>query len=178
MLSSVITTPNILVPPIFLTSLRQWWFVQALIFWTNVDPATSCKTCTFTWIPAVLYKPTWIPAVNPFLSPIWYAKTIRSLLIKSNQTIGLTCKLSSVRMTLMHRKNRLAAECSRKKFSLKQLFEAPGWGCATSVRWQAVPNNRSRVSESSRGLGSGRFRVFQKMLITGSQHTSRNIVVQ
>ena len=29
----------------------------------------------------------------------------------SNQTIGLTCKLSSVRMTLMHRKNRLAAEC-------------------------------------------------------------------
>ena len=46
--------------------------------------------------------------------------------IKSNQTIGLTCKLSSVRMTLMHRKNRLAAECSRKMFSLKQLFEANG----------------------------------------------------
>src|SRR6218665_103314 len=41
-----------------------------------------------------------------------------------NQTIGLTCKVLSVRMTLMHRKNRLAAECSRKKFSLKQLFEA------------------------------------------------------
>ena len=98
--------------------------------------------------------------------------------VKSNQTIGLTCKLSSARMTLMYRKNRLAAECSRKKFSLKQLFEANGWGCATSVRWQVVPNNRSRVSKSSRGLGSGRFRVFQKMLIAGSQYTSRNIIVQ
>jgi len=33
-----------------------------------------------------------------------------------NQSIGLKCKLSPVRMTLMHRKNRLAADkCSRKK---------------------------------------------------------------
>ena len=43
-----------------------------------------------------------------------------------NLFIGLTCKLSPVRTTLMHRKDRLAADkCSRKKFNLKQLFEAP-----------------------------------------------------
>ena len=52
-------------------------------------------------------------------------KVIAISQIKSNQTIGLTCKLSSVKMTLMHGKNRLAAECNRKKFSLK-LFEANG----------------------------------------------------
>ena len=43
-----------------------------------------------------------------------------------NQTIGLTCKLSSVRITLMHRKNRLAADCSRKKFSLSSCLKLPG----------------------------------------------------
>src|SRR6218665_3962265 len=37
------------------------------------------------------------------------------------------------RMTLMHRKNSLAAECSRKKFSLKQLFEAKACEVAQRV---------------------------------------------
>jgi len=73
----------------------------------------------------------------------------------------------------MHGKNRLAADkCRRKKFSFQQLFETPGWGCTTSVHWQAVPNRQSRVSESSWVRGSGWFRLFQKMLIIGSQHTS------
>jgi len=72
-------------------------------------------------------------------------------------------------------KKQISRRMQPQKFSLKQLFETPGRGCATSVRWQPVPNNRSRVSESSRGLGSGRFWVFQKMLIAGSQRTSIGI---
>src|SRR6218665_3651291 len=43
-----------------------------------------------------------------------------------NQTIGLTCKLSSVRMTLMHRENRLAAECSRKSSVLSSCLKLTG----------------------------------------------------
>jgi len=54
-------------------------------------------------------------------------ETLTFDVIVVNQSIGLTCKLTPGRATLMQRKNRLAADkCRRKKFSFQQLFETPG----------------------------------------------------